>query len=87
MVCGILIVSLTSSAASAKLLTEGQQTTRAVPTKAPPVSVPPVVAPPNIRVYPLGMGGKNEESAHAYIVKDGKLWYCEDTLVREVKFR
>jgi len=87
MVCGILLVSLTSSQAAAKLPTEERGTTRAVPTIAPPKSIPPVVAHPEIRVYPVGTGGKDDESSYAYIVKDGKLWYCEDTMAREVSFR
>jgi hypothetical protein len=87
MVCGILLVSLASSPAAAKLPTEGQETTRAVPTIARPVSVRPVVAAPNIRVYPVGMGGKDDETASAYIVKDGQLWYCEDSMARKVNFR
>jgi len=87
MIGGILVVSLTSSPAAAKLPTEERNTTRAVPTIAPPKSVPPVVALPDIRVYPVGMGGKDDEEAYAYIVKDGQLWYCEDTLARKVTFR
>jgi len=55
MIGGILVVSLTSSPAAAKLPTEERNTTRAVPTIAPPKSVPPVVALPDIRVYPVGM--------------------------------
>ena len=87
MVCGILLVSLASSPAAAKLTTVGRETTRAVPTIARSGAVPPVVAAPNIRVYPVGMGGKDDETASAYIVKDGQLWYCEDTMARKVNFR
>ena len=87
MVCGILVVSLASSPASAKLPAEGQNTTMNASTTAPPVSVRPLVAPPEIRVYPVGMGGKNDEEAYAYIVKDGQLWFCEDTMARKVNFR
>ena len=97
MVCGILLVSLASSPAAAKLTAEERNTTMNVSTTARPIvvppvafpggSVPPVVAAGNIRVYPVGMGGKNNEEAYAYIVKDGQLWYCKDNLVREVKFR
>jgi len=87
MVCGILLVSLASSPAAAKLPTEERNTTMNVSTTARPGAMPPVVAAPNIRVYPVGMGGKNDEEAYAYIVKDGQLWYCKDNLVREVKFR
>lgn len=86
-VCGILFVSLTSSPAAAKLPTEGRETTRAVPTIGPPVSVEPVVATPEIRVYPVGMGGKNDEEAYTYIVIDGQLWFCEDTMASKVTFR
>ena len=87
MVCGILLVSLASSPAAAKLPAEGRETTRAVPTVAFPGAAQPVVAAPNIRVYPVGMGGKDDETASAYIVKDSQLWYCEDTMARKVIFR
>ncbi len=96
MIGGILFVSLASSPATAKLPNEGRETTRAVPTVPPRVSVPPVafpgamppvVARSNIRVYPVGMGGKNDEEAYAYVIKDGQLWLCEDTLARKVNFR
>jgi len=86
MVCGILLVSLTSSSASAKLPTEERAIVKPVRAIAPPKSVPPMVAPPEIRVYPVGTGGKDDESSYAYIVKDGKLWYCEDTMARQVSF-
>ena len=82
MVCGILVVSLASSPAAAKLPTEERNTTRAVPTIAPPKSVPPVVAIPDIRVYPVGMSGSN---ANAYVVKDGKLWYLVGKSVNSIK--
>jgi hypothetical protein len=87
MVCGILLVSLASSPAAFKLPAEGRETTRAALTAAFPGAVQPVVAAPNLRVYPVGMGGKDDETASAYIVKDGQLWYCEDTLARKVNFR
>ncbi len=87
MVCGILLVSLASSPASAKLPSEGRNTTLAVPTVAFPGAAPPVVAAPNIRVYPVGTGGKDDEKTYAYIVKDGQLWHCEDTMARKVSFR
>ncbi len=87
MVCGILLVSLASSPAAAKLPAEGRNTTMNVPTTARTRAMPPVVARPNIRVYPVGTGGKDDESSYAYIVKDGKLWYCEDSMAREVMFR
>lgn len=86
MVCGILLVSLASSPAAAKLPAEGRNTTMNVSTTARPVAMP-VVARPNILVYPVGMGGKDDENASAYIVKDGDLWYCEDTMARKVNFR
>ena len=87
MICGILLVSLASSPAAAKLPTEGRETTQPAPVIARPRAVQPVVARPSIRVYPVGTGGKDDEKSYAYIVKDGKLWYCQDTLAREVKFR
>jgi hypothetical protein len=87
MVCGILLVSLSSSPASAKLPTEGQETILAVPTVAFPGAAQPVVARPNIGVYPVGMGGKDDDTANAYIVKDGQLWFCEDSMARKVNFR
>jgi hypothetical protein len=85
MVCGILLVSLASSPAAAKLPAEGRNTTMNVSTIAPPVSVPPEVEPSNIRVYPVGVGGKS--NAYAYIVKDGQLWYCDGAMARKVSFR
>jgi hypothetical protein len=102
MICGILLVSLASSPVAAKLPTEGRETTQPVPVIARPGAVKPVppratttptrptrptIARPSIRVYPVGTGGKDDDNSYAYIVKDGKLWYCENTLVREVKFR
>ncbi len=86
MVCGILLVSLTSSPAAAKLPDEGRNATMNV-SAARPRSVPPLVAHPNILVYPVGTGGKDDEKSYAYIVKDGRLFYCEDTVTREVNFR
>lgn len=82
MVCGILLVSLSSSPAAAKLPTEERGTTRAVPTIAPHGSVSPFAAAPNIHVYPVGLGVNN--IAFAYVVKDGKLWYCEGEKARAV---
>lgn len=87
MVCGILLVSLISSPASAKLPTEERIIVESGLGKAPTKALPPVVAFPNIQVYPVGTGGKDDDNSYAYIVKDGKLWYCENTLAREVKFR
>jgi len=84
MVCGILIVSLASSPASAKLPAEGRNATMNVSEIVRPGPVPPVVAP-NIRVYPVGVGGKS--NAYAYIVKDGQLWHCEGIMARKVIFR
>ena len=76
MVCGILLVSLASSPASAKLPTEGRVNAKPVPVIAfPGGAVPPVVARTNIRVYPAGVVERG--IAYAYVVKDGKLWYCE----------
>ncbi len=82
MVGGILLVNLASSPAA-----EGRNTTMNVSTTAAPGAESPIAPAPNIRVYPVGTGGKNDENAYAYIVKDGRLWYCKETLVREVKFR
>lgn len=87
MVCGMLVMSLISSPVSAKLPDEGQETTQPVPVIARSKAVQPVVALPNIMVYPVGTGGKDDQNSYAYIVKDGKLWYCQDTLAREVSFR
>jgi len=85
-VCGILVVSLTSVPAAAKLPTEERVIAQPPKIVAPPVRRP-VVATGNIRVYPVGMGGNNNlNNAHAYIVKDGKLWHCEDTTARAVRF-
>jgi hypothetical protein len=85
MVCGILLVSLASSPAAARLPDDGRNATMNVSATAPPVSVPPMVAPSNIRVYPVGTGGKNE-SAYAYIVIDGKLWLLEGATGRQIRF-
>ena len=100
MVFGMLLVSLVSSPAAAKLTDEVRATEQPVPVIARPGAVKPVparttptrptlpaVARPSIRVYPVGTGGKDDDKSYAYIVKDGKLWYCQDTLAREVKFR
>ncbi|MBN2272075.1 MAG: hypothetical protein JXN61_15785 [Sedimentisphaerales bacterium] len=85
-VCGILAVSLASSPAAAKLPTEDRVI--AQPVKAITPSVRPAVAAGNIRVYPVGMGGNNNRNdAHAYVVKDGKLWHCENATAHEVNFR
>jgi hypothetical protein len=47
-----------------------------------------VVARPNIRVYPVGMDRSGTlNRPHAYVVKDGKLWYCEESSARQVRFR
>jgi len=85
MICGILLVSLTSSQAAAKLPTEERVIAKPVPTKVIP-PVPPVVTFPNIHVYPVGTGGKDDDTAYAYIVKDGKLWLLEGTTGRQIHF-
>ncbi|MHC4099159.1 MAG: hypothetical protein ACYSUY_19440 [Planctomycetota bacterium] len=85
MVCGILLVSLASSPAAAKLPTEGRVIAKPVPTRtttSPTRLTRPVVARPNIRVYPVGMSGSN---ANAYVVKDGKLWYLVGKSVNSIK--
>lgn len=87
MICGMLLVSLTSSPAAAKLPTEEGITVEPGLGKAAPKALPPVVTFPNIQVYPVGTGGKDDDKSFAYIVKDNKLWYCQDTLAREVIFR
>ncbi|MHC4642102.1 MAG: hypothetical protein ACYS32_10690 [Planctomycetota bacterium] len=87
MVAGILLVSLTSSPAEAKLPTEERNTTMNTSEPARPPSVRPMVAPPNIRVYPVGTGGKNDETSYAYIVKDGKVYHCKDTSAYQVRLR
>lgn len=81
-VCGILLVSLASSPAAAKLPAEGQNTTMNVSTTARPGAASPFAATPTIRVYPVGVGVNN--SAHAYIVIGGKAWYCEGQTARPV---
>jgi hypothetical protein len=86
MICGMLLVSLVSSPAAAKLPAERRITVEPGLNK-PLRVVQPVVARPNIHVYPVGTGGKDDDKSFAYIIKDGKLWYCQDTLTREVKFR
>ncbi len=99
MVFGILLVSLASSPASAKLPTEERETTPPAPVIARPKAVQPVptrptttptrpgIVRPSIRVYPVGTGGKDDDNSYAYIVKDGKLWFCENIMAREVIFR
>jgi streptogramin lyase len=87
MVCGILLVSLSSSPASAKLPAEGRETTLAVSTVAFPGAAQPAVPAGQIRVYPVGTGGKDDDKAYAYIVIDGKIWYCEDTIGRRVSLQ
>jgi len=47
--------------------------------------MPPIATLPRTLVYPVGMGGKND-TAYTYIVKDGKLWYCEGTIGRRICF-
>jgi len=84
MVCGILLVSLTSSLAEAR---PERNAAMNVSEAARPGSVQPIVARPDIRVHPVGMGGKNDETAYAYIVKDGKIYHCEGTMAREVRVR
>ena len=89
MVFGILLVSLTSSPAAARLPEEGRVIEKPVPVRATTPTMPPrpVLARPDILVYPVGTGGKDDDKTFAYIVKDGKLYYCEDTITREVNFR
>jgi hypothetical protein len=89
MVFGILLVSLTSSPAAARLSEEGRVIEKPVPARATTPTRPPrpVLARPNILVYPVGTGGKDDETSFAYVVKDGQLWLCEGTLALEVKFR
>ena len=88
-VCGILVVSLSSSPASAKLPTEGRITVKPGLGKAPQRVVPPLVARPNIHVYPVGVGKNPNQStrAYAYIVIDGKIWHCEGTDARRVNLQ
>ena len=86
MVCGILAVSLTSVPAAAKLPTEERVIAQPVKAITPSVRRP-VVAAGNIRVYPVGMDRSGTPtSPHAYVVKDGKLWHCEGTTARAVRF-
>lgn len=87
MVCGILLVSLTSSPAAAKLPDEGQVIEKPVPARVTTPPTLPVLARPGIRVYPIGTGGKDDQNSYVYILKDGKLWYCEDTIARQVIYR
>jgi hypothetical protein len=87
MVFGILLVSLTSSPAAAKLPDEGRVIEKPVLARATTTPTRPVLARPDILVYPVGTGGKDDDKSFAYIVKNGKLYYCEDTITREVNFR
>lgn len=85
MVCGILIVSLASSPAAAKLPTEERVVAKPVPARTPTSPTRPtrpVVARPGIRVYTVGVVERGV--AFAYVVKDGKLWYCEGEKARSV---
>jgi hypothetical protein len=96
MFCGILLVSLTSSPASAKLTDESRATEQPAPVIARPGAVKPAparvttptrpgIARPSIRVYPIGMDRNGSHNhAHAYVVKDGKLYYCEDRKAQPV---
>jgi hypothetical protein len=93
-VCGILLVSLTSSPASAKLPTEVRETEQPAPVIALPGAMKPfparttttptrpVLARTDIRVYPVGVVERG--IGYAYVVKDGKLWYCEGEKARSV---
>jgi hypothetical protein len=85
MVGGILLVNQTSSPAAAKLPTEERAIVKPVPEKTRTGAMPPIATLPRTLVYPVGMGGKND-TAYTYIVKDGKLWYCEDTIGRRICF-
>jgi hypothetical protein len=82
MVCGILLVSLTSSPVAARLPDEGRVVAKPVPVKATTTPTRPVVARPSIRVYTVGVVERGV--AFAYVVKDGKLWYCEGQKARSV---
>ena len=87
MVCGILVVSLASSPAEAKLPDEGRVVAKPVPVRAtttPTRPVRPVVARQDIRVYPVGIdsGGR----PHAYVFKDGQLYHCQSTTSNRVRF-
>jgi len=81
MVFGILLDNFISSPASARLPDEGRNATMNVPAR---VTTPtrPVVARPSIRVYPVGVVERG--IPYAYVVKDGKLWYCEGQKARFV---
>ncbi len=81
---GVLVVSLSSSPAAAKLPTDERIIVQPG-LNTVPSTVRPVVAPVNIRVYPVGVTERGQ--GIAYVVKDGKLWHCEGTTAREVNFR
>ena len=87
MVCGILLVSLASSPAEARLPDDGRNATMNESATVRPVPVRPMVARQEIRVYPVGTGGKDDDKSFVYIVKEGRLFYCQDTIVREVNIR
>jgi hypothetical protein len=95
MVFGMLLFSLASSPASGKLTDESRATEQPAPVIARPGAVKPVparttptrptrtvLARPDIRVYPVGVVERGV--AYAYVVKDGKLWYCEGQKARFV---
>lgn len=85
MVCGILVVSLSSSPAAAKLPTEDLVIAQPPKVVVPPVR--PLVTGGSISVYPVGMSrSEAPNNPHAYVVKDGKLWHCQGTTAREVRF-
>ena len=87
MVCGILLVSLASSLAEARMPDNGRNATMNVSETTHTTPIRPIVRPSIYGVYTVGTGGKDDDKSFAYIVKDGKLWYCEDTMAREVRFR
>ena len=85
MVCGILLVNLTSSPASARLPDEGRVVAKPVPVRAtttPTRPTRPGTVRQDIRVYPVGVVERG--IPYAYVVKDGKLWYCEGQKARFV---
>jgi hypothetical protein len=85
MVFGMLVMSLISSPAAARLPDEGRVISKPVPARTTPTPTRPtrpVVARPSIRVYPVGVVERG--IPYAYVVKDGKLWYCEGQKARFV---
>ena len=70
MVFGILLVSLASSPAEARLPDDGRNPTMNESATVRPVPVRPMVPRQEIRVYPVGRGGKDDDKSFAYIVKE-----------------